>query len=150
MVEREAVIEKVEGWLEKLGFNYAKEQVDSEGGGKEPVLYIRFRGKAKQPDFDVYIIARGDWILCRARLATADQIPKAKRAEFYRALLNAVFRYSEVSFSADDDGNIFVECDIHRTSDLRTFEEEFKSLPVGMGIFAEELAPKFGIKLGKG
>jgi len=140
----------VEGWLKQLGFNYLKEQVESKDGGKEPVLYIRFRGKAKLPDFNVQINALGDWAVCRALLAMEKQVPKAKRAGFYRSLLQANFRYAEVTFSADEDGSVFVECDVNRDADVRTFEEEFKSLPFGMSIFVEEIAPRFGVELGKG
>jgi len=145
--KREDVIKKAEGWLTELGFEYAREQVETGGGEREPMLFIRFKGKEKLPDYDVQINARGEWVICKARLAVAKQIAKSKRAGVYGALLKANYRYSEVNFNLNDEGDVFVECDVHKDARTRTFEVEFNSLPIGMSIFTEEIAPEFAIKL---
>ena len=145
--KREEIIEKAESWLKEIGFEYSKEIVETEDGEKEPMLFVRFKGTGKLPDYDVQIKARGEWVICMARLAKSKQVPRGKRADIYHALLNTNYRYSEVTFSSNADGDLFVECEVHRNAKLLTFEFEFKSLPVGMSIFAEQIAPKYGIKL---
>jgi hypothetical protein len=146
--ERDTVIKKAEGWLRELGFEYSKEKMETSDGKTEPMLFIRFKGKGELPDYDVQINAHGDWVICRARLAKAKLIPKSKRAELYHDLLNMIYRYSELTFSSNDEGDVFVECEVHRNVRPLTFELEFKTLPVGMSIFAEQIAPKYGVKLG--
>ncbi len=125
-------LEKVSGWLQELGIGHRKELIPLQDIDL-PVITTTYSVGNK--DFLVLIGGDGKWIRIKTLVATPDQLPQDQLKEIYFSCLRANFALDEVTFSADDSGNLYVEADMIATTNFESFKEELMSIGNGITFF---------------
>ena len=91
--------------------------------------------------FQVQIRASEKWINAKALVAFVKDIPAQERCNLYHKVLLTNWELNEVTFSADHDGDIWLETDMPTDSTKENFEIEFNSIPFGLTYFVDKIAP---------
>ncbi len=134
---------KVAEFLDKMGIPYTKDKLGGED--KPPVLLTAYRTRGKE--FLVVVMADEKWIRIKARVLNLSEAEDLKKdseliMKIYHLALVGNFYLDEVTFSADKDGNLYVEADMLSTVSFDTFKEEFNSLAVGIDYFLDAILPQ--------
>lgn len=125
---------KVEKWLKNMKLKgIAKDEEKS-------MLMVSFSLSEKV--FLVQTHVSEDWINIKALVAITTDISQVERGNLYYACLFANFTLHEVTFSADQSGNIWVEADMPIDTIEDNFIVEFRSVVAGIQYFINEIAPK--------
>jgi len=85
-----------------------------------------------------------EWIKVRVRLGSIDRIPKENQLSVLREMLVQNFELDDVTFSMDDDGELYSENDIPRSSNLENFHSEMTAVVLGALTFVREIGPRYG------
>ena len=125
-------LEKVSGWLQELGIGHRKELIPLQDIDL-PVITTTYSVGDK--DFFVLIGGDGKWLRIKTLVATPEQLPQNHLQEIYFACLRANFALDEVTFSADEGGNLYVEADMIATTNFESFKEELMSIGNGITFF---------------
>lgn len=139
--------EKVKGFLKELEVKIINEDINRH--------FI---------DFPIDVILNGDTLklMCRTKI-TEDwfhlkcllmfhkSLPKKTEdlILLWEDLLLANFLYPELTYSIDEDKNLFVEADTPATATLNYFIMEFSSIALGIDHFYNEIIPKLDEKINK-
>jgi len=139
--------EKLKGFLKEIEAEIIKEDVNDH--------FI---------DFPIDVILNGDTLklMCRTKvtedwfhlkclLMFHDSLPQKTedRIMLWEDLLFANFIYPELTYSIDEDKNLFVEADTPANTTLDYFLMEFSSIALGIDHFYNELIPKLDEKIKK-
>ncbi|MHA1654184.1 MAG: hypothetical protein ACTSVT_09360 [Candidatus Thorarchaeota archaeon] len=85
-----------------------------------------------------------EWIKVRVRLGSIDKIPEENQLPVLREMLVQNFELDDVTFSMDDNGVLYSENDIPRSSNLENFHSEMTAVVLGALTFVSEIGPKYG------
>ncbi|MFX0061000.1 MAG: hypothetical protein ACFFC7_02360 [Candidatus Hermodarchaeota archaeon] len=121
-------------WLEKMDLDYEEDQ----GSLILPWLIEEKR-------FLMRIVATKDFVQTVLLIMEKSQIPADKREKLYFELLRANFYSNDVTYSLDDEGNVYSENDCPLRSDLESFSSELKAVVSSVAHFINEIAPKLGL-----
>ncbi|MHA1813915.1 MAG: hypothetical protein DRO73_01315 [Candidatus Thorarchaeota archaeon] len=86
-----------------------------------------------------------EWIKVRVRLGRIDKIPEENQLSVLREMLVQNFELDDVTFSMDDNGVLYSENDIPRSSNLENFHSEMTAVVLGSLTFVREIGPKYGL-----
>ena len=103
-----------------------------------------FRVKEKIDDKEIMIIISfsRNWVTISHYCGSIKDLPKEKQCEIYRKLLRLNNDYAEVSFSIDEEGNIFSSEEILVDAlTLDVFMEEYNAIPISAELFEKEIKP---------
>ncbi|MHA1223247.1 MAG: hypothetical protein ACTSSG_06630 [Candidatus Heimdallarchaeaceae archaeon] len=81
------------------------------------------------------------WIKIAAMIVEKEKAPK----EMYLALLQENWNLFEVTYSVDQEGNVFSENDVTHETNFENFASEFQAVVYGVKNFFERIAPNFRI-----
>ncbi|MFX1534210.1 MAG: hypothetical protein ACFFDI_08325 [Promethearchaeota archaeon] len=121
-------------WLEKMDLDYEEDQ-DS--------LILPWLIEEKR--FLMRIVTTEDFVQTVLLIMEKDQIPANKREQLYFELLKANFYSNDVTYSLDDEGNVYSENDCPLRSDLESFSSELKAIVSSVAHFINGIAPKIGL-----
>ncbi len=142
------VLERISGFLDKMNLNYGEIEVED-----IPALIMTFTFEDEEEDdaignsnhqFLVIITTDGEWIAIKSLVGSQKDIPSENICDVYLLCLQANYALEEVTFSADKDGDIFVEADMLADVRFEDFREEFNSLILGMQVFTD-IMKKYGV-----
>ncbi|MHA1731198.1 MAG: hypothetical protein ACTSU5_04610 [Promethearchaeota archaeon] len=151
--------QKLVDWLVKFGIdqNVIQTYTDEEIEKSSKDLKDFFRNvvvvpyKIESGDEELILEAKlttmGDWIKVKLLLLRSDEVPKAIKLDLYERLLVANFELSEVTYSLDLDGDVFVETDMPVGTTYENFESEYGSVEFGAKYFIDEILPAMTEKL---
>ncbi len=132
-------LSKISKHLDQMGIIYTRTSFPTKDG-EVPCLVATHR--VRDFDFDLITIASEDWVHVKARVLSLTNEMKNDndfKAAVYHVCLLGNFYLNEVTFSADDEGNIYVEADMLPDVDHDGFQQEYKSLLVGIDYFLDFL-----------
>jgi len=132
-------LDKVERWLKNMKLKILSKDED------RSILTLLFRLSEKT--FLVKIIVGKKWINILALIALTKNLSSTEEKNLYRACLTANFMLPEVTFSADMEGNIYIESDMPTDTTEDNFKIEFQSVIFGIKYFIDEIAPKIKYKV---
>jgi hypothetical protein len=135
MAEIEEIVEKVKSWLDELELNYFVSQ-----SGKEIMLPYKIEDRT----FNVRIVIAPEWMQIFCQILAANEVPSDLVSSVHANLLLGNFTLNEVTFSIDQEGNIYSENDLPVNTDMVTFKSELGAVVFGYQYFFEHLAPKIG------
>ncbi|MFX1255658.1 MAG: hypothetical protein ACFFCZ_28905 [Promethearchaeota archaeon] len=121
-------------WLEKMDLDYEEDQ-DS----------LILPWLIEERSFLMRIVATEDFVQTVLLIMEQSQIPANKREQLYFELLRANFYSNDVTYSVDDEGNIYSENDCPLGSDLESFSSELKAIVSSVAHFINGIAPKLGL-----
>ncbi len=148
------VLRRIEGYLDKMELNYGEIEVD-----EIPAIVLSFTFDDKEDDekrtnemektgirnqFLVIITTDGEWIAIKSLVGSVKDLPSKHLCEIYQDCLQANYALEEVTFSADKEGDIFVEADMLSDTRFEDFREEFSSIVLGMRVFID-IIKKYGV-----
>ncbi len=143
------VLKRISEYLDKMELNYGEIEVDD-----IPALIMSFsfdeseeketKSEKELYQFLVIITTDGEWIAIKSLVGSREEIPKEHLCDIYLDCLKANYALEELTFSADKDGDIFVEADMLADVRFEDFKEEFSSLVLGMQVFID-LMKKYGV-----
>ncbi len=108
--------------------------------GEVPIIVAPYR--IRDHDFDLLVMSDGEWVHVKARVFQMQgdlQLNYEFKAALYHLCLLGNFYLNEVTFSADDEGNVYVEADMLPDIPYEDFRMEFNSLALGIDYFFEVL-----------
>ncbi len=96
--------------------------------------------------FEMYISCRADgWIQISALLVRDDRIPPAVKEALYAELLKENRRLDDVTYSMDEEGNLYAENDVPVHSNLGNFLTELNAVVYAVKRFKRNVAQIFGL-----
>ncbi|MHA1314905.1 MAG: hypothetical protein ACTSRB_13465 [Candidatus Helarchaeota archaeon] len=108
-------------------------------------LQVNF-DSGEQINLKTRILITPIWIFCKCCILFYTSIPKEPDTIFndlMEQLLYANFFYSELTYSLDEERNIYAECDLPRIGlNFENFESEFNSILFGVLHLYNEIIPK--------
>ena len=127
-------LDKVEGWLKNMDLKILSKDKE------RSMLTLLFLISEKT--FLVRVIVGERWIHILALVALIKGLSSTEQKNLYRACLTANFMMPEVTFSADREGDIYVEADMPTNTSEDNFKIEFQSVIFGIKYFMDKIAPK--------
>jgi len=127
-------LDKVEGWLKNMNLKILSKDKE------RSMLTLLFLISEKT--FLVRVIVGERWIHILALVALIKGLSSTEQKNLYRACLTANFMMPEVTFSADREGDIYVEADMPTNTSEDNFKIEFQSVIFGIKYFMDKIAPK--------
>jgi len=132
-------LEKVKGFLTKL--NRGEITVDKKNFSIDSLIIIEFES-ADDLKLKNRILITKDWIMSKTCLMFFETVPEP---EIFHLLcvemLKANFEYPEVTYSVDDEGNMYIEADMPSDTTFENFESEFNSILFGTLHFYNMICP---------
>ena len=128
------MFEKVKEWLKKMGLNHAYNK-------ELNLFHLPYTIDGNQFSVVVGVFPDANWLKIAALIVTAEFVPKG----LYEELLKEMWTLFEVTYSVDENGNIFSENDIPFSSNFENFQSEFQAVVFGVTHFFKVIAPKFKI-----
>ncbi|MFX1513029.1 MAG: hypothetical protein ACFFCQ_10615 [Promethearchaeota archaeon] len=126
--------EKVKSWLDQMELRYSHNE-------EMNLFYLPYDISGTK--FAVQIgVFDEKWIKIAALIVQADMIPKG----LLRALLNANWHLFDVTYSIDDNGNVFSENDVPVDSNFENFRSEFGAVVFGVTHFFDTIANKLNVE----
>ncbi len=107
-----------------------------------------FRTEWVQDDmkFEVFIYCKPDgWIKIVATILKAESVPPQIKEALYAELLRENWRHEDVTYSMDEQGNLYAENDVPDYSNLGNFLTELNSVVYAVKQFNTNIAPIFGL-----
>lgn len=132
MKERKKTFKKVKKWLDKMKLKYAESKFEDE-------YALPFDIEGTQFLVRVFVLEK--WVKVAALVVPAEFVPEG----LHKALLKANWDLFDVTYSVDEDGNIFSENDIPSTSNYENFESEFNAVIAGVLYFFGAVAKEFSV-----
>ncbi len=125
--------ETVKSWLDQMNLKYSHNQ-------EMNLFYLPYDIEGTK--FAVQIAIFDDkWIKVAALIVQAEMIPKG----LHKALLNANWHLFDVTYSVDDNGNVFSENDVPIDSNFENFRSEFGAVVFGVTHFFDTIAKKLNV-----
>ncbi|MHA1867315.1 MAG: hypothetical protein ACTSVB_04610 [Candidatus Heimdallarchaeaceae archaeon] len=121
-------------WLDKMELKYQKNEEKRTFVLPYDINNVKF--------MVIILVFPEKWIKIGALILRAEKVTE----EMYLALLQENWNLFEVTYSVDEQGNIFSENDIPHTSNYENFVSEFQAVIFGVINFFEKIAPKFQAK----
>lgn len=146
--EMEKVHEKVREFLVQMDFKQISE--DREGLSFELPLNVDF-SSGETITLKNRVLVSQSWILCKCCVMFFSDIPPDQELfhSLLEEMLSANFVLAEVTFSLDEQKNIYLECDMPPTTTFTNFECEMNSIPFGVLHFFNEIVPKVSANIKK-
>jgi hypothetical protein len=132
-------LDKVERWLKNMNLKILSK--DKEHSMLTLVFLIA--GKT----FLVRVIVGETWINILALVGLVKELSPTEQRNLYRACLTANYMMPEVTFSADREGDVYVEADMPTDTTEDNFKIEFQSVVFGIKYFMEQIAPKINYEV---
>jgi len=127
-------LDKVEGWLKNMDLKILSKDKE------RSMLTLPFLISEKT--FLVRVIVGEKWINILALVALIKGLSSTEQKNLYRACLTANFMMPEITYSADREGDIYVEADMPTNTSEDNFKIEFQSVIFGIKYFMDKIAPK--------
>lgn len=97
--------------------------------------------------FKVIINVRVDgWIQITALLMKAEEMPEGRKLEILESLMKNNWELDDVTYSMDENGNIYSENDIPGHSNVQTFLTELNAVVYGAKRFFSDFSEFIGSK----
>ncbi len=90
-----------------------------------------------------------DWIFVKCCIILKKSIPQNKLFDLYQKLLYANYLYAELTFSVDEEGNVYAESDMPSEADFENFKSEFSSIFVVLVHFFTKIFPELDLIVSK-
>ena len=142
--------DQIREYLLKLDFKQITE--DRENFTYELPLEVNF-DSGEQINLKTRIVITPIWIFCKCCVLFYTSIPKEPQSAFINLMeemLHANFLYSELTYSLDEERNVYAECDMPRIGlNFENFESEFNSIFFGVLHLYNEIIPKLAQSIEK-
>jgi hypothetical protein len=91
------------------------------------------------------------WVQIKCLLMLSKNIPDIPDLEetLHRKLLQANFNFAEVTYSLDEENNIFSEADMPIDTDFTNFKSEFVSVVFAIDYFFKNIVPEVSTEIKK-
>jgi hypothetical protein len=133
-IEVYLMFEKVKVWLKQMGLNFAYNQ-------ELNLFHLPYNIDGNQFSVVVGVFPDANWLKIAALIVPAESVPSG----LYEALLKEMWNLFEVTYSVDENGNVFSENDIPFSSNFENFQSELQAVVFGVTHFFKVIAPKFKI-----
>ena len=146
--EKLKILEKVKGFLMKL--ERGEISVDKKNFALDSLIVIEFE-IGEDLKLKNRILVTKDWILAKTCLMFFETVPDPELFHLMCIeMLKANFEYPEVTYSVDDEGNMYIEADMPSDTTFENFESEFNSILFGTLHFYNTICPNVSKEIYKG
>ncbi|MFW9786701.1 MAG: hypothetical protein ACFFE2_05715 [Candidatus Thorarchaeota archaeon] len=131
-------VEQVEKWLKSLevSFELVKD-----------INTFKLTWDVDGTPFEIRVAIRADrWIHVAVLLLKPEEIPQEYREELYGLLLRENWMLDDVTYSMDENGNLYSENDIPELTNLENFKSELDAVIFGLERFFTIVSSRFGIE----
>lgn len=145
--EKLKILEKVKGFLVKLerGEIFA----DKKNFAIDSLIVIEFES-GEDLKLKNRILVTKNWILAKTCLMFFETVPDPEIFHLMCIeMLKANFEYPEVTYSVDDEGNMYIEADMPSSTTFENFESEFNSILFGTLHFYNVICPSISKEICK-
>ena len=129
--------EKVRGFLNAMGLGYIEKKDENK---------LLLANYIDEKYYFVYVLCEEDWIYTNVRLLNGVDIPEDKKEELFRQLLILNKNEKDLTFSLDEEDNVYSENDSPLSTNYLAFKSEYMMTVKGISLFSE-LANKLGIEI---
>jgi len=131
--------DKAKGWLTEMGLKFMEKPEEN----KFFLLH-----KIGEFHYFVKIICTDPkWIYSYIMVYDGVDLPAEKQRDVFRALLIQNKLKEDLTYSLDEENNIYSENDSPIDSNLGAFKSEYEAALNGIKIFNDEIAPKLGLTM---
>ncbi len=97
--------------------------------------------------FEVRVTVRADkWIHVAVLLLKPEELPSDQKEEIYGFLLRENWMHDDVTYSMDENDNLYSENDIPECTNMDNFASELNAVVFGLEHFYTNVSTKFGIE----
>ncbi len=150
MTDREQklkILETVEEYLTRLETNEIS--IDKENYLIDSPINIEFES-GDELKLKNRILITKDWIMSKTCLMFFETVPDLELFHLLCVeMLKANFDYPEVTYSIDDENNIYIEADMPSNTSFKNFESEFNSILFGTFHFYDNICPNVSKRIKK-
>ncbi|MFX0107727.1 MAG: YbjN domain-containing protein, partial [Candidatus Hodarchaeota archaeon] len=133
-------MEQIKDWLNSLEVPFELE---------EDTSTFKLMWDVEDVTFEIRITLRADkWIHVAVMLLGPDEIPSENKEDLYAFLLRENWMLDDVTYSMDEEGNLYSENDIPKQTNLENFESELNAVVLGLERFFTIVSSRFGIEPG--
>ena len=97
--------------------------------------------------YHVNIVCEPKWIYTYVLIMNGLDIPEEKKKDIFRELLILNKQEKDLTFSLDEEDNIYSENDSPYNTDYEAFKSEYIMTVKGIELFIEKVAKKFGLEM---
>jgi hypothetical protein len=136
-------LEQIKNWLNSLEVPFELEEDIS----TEDISTFRLMWDVESTKFEIKITIRADkWIHVAVLLLGPDEVPPENKEELYGFLLRENWMLDDVTYSMDENGNLYSENDIPEQTNLENFKSELDAVVFGLERFFTNVSSRFGIE----
>lgn len=131
-------VEQIKGWLTKLKMQF--ELIPD-------INTFKIDWDVEGRTFEVRIAVRADkWIHVAVLLLRPEELPTDQKAEVYAFLLRENWMHDDVTYSMDENDNLYSENDIPECTNIDNFVSELNGVIFGLEHFYTNVSSRFGIE----
>ncbi|NHI93554.1 MAG: hypothetical protein EAX96_13790 [Candidatus Lokiarchaeota archaeon] len=140
--------EKIKGFLKEINAEIIKEDIEDHFIDVPIDVIFSSDDKLK---LMCRILITEEWFHFKCLLMFHESLPQKPddRIALWEELLVANFNFPELTYSIDEEKNVFVEADMPASTTLDYFILEFSSIALGIDHFYNELIPKLNEQINK-
>jgi hypothetical protein len=130
-------VEQVKKWLNSLEISFEL---------MEDINTFKLEWDVEDSTFEIRVAIRADkWIHVAVLLLRSEEIPQESKEELYGFMLRENWMLDDVTYSMDENGNLYSENDIPEQTNLDNFKSELDAVIFGLERFVTIVSSRFGI-----